>query len=313
MKKLLVCLLCLLCLVCGGCGGAKEESAATGAGLIGADAGALPVNREQYVLYFRLGNTDWLVPEVREMALGRNEMTEAALVEALIAGPAATSAALSPLFPQGTQVLATARQGQTLFITLNEKFLSGYGAERADLSGEEKKLAVQKERQLCLDALAATLTEAGLCSNVQLLVYRTSNPGASLRLEEDYLYLNGSAMPLPPAERREDTLYTPHNAAGRLMTAWMNRSWTELTDCLTAMPPEQTALESLAQAPVLTGFSLSPGVVSPDGQAAVVTAQVHCYQDGNAWSFTGYPLRLQREGGVWKMQYDALMGMMEKD
>lgn len=316
MKKMCLILLAA-CLLLGGCAGAnKKETNPSAQGMIvTADAADLQGEEGVYALYFRLGDTQYLAPEQRKLTVQRDETLEMALVRSLVEGPAATSAALTPLFPQGTQVLAVARQEGILFVTLNERFLSGYSAERGEGKDEEKQQALQKEKQLCLDALAATLTEAGLCSRVQVLIYRQQVQGNSLRLTEDYLYHNGSTLPLPVLTRNEESLYTPHNAAGRMLSAWMGRDFSQLLGCMSVQgrPAEEKVLEEMESAPALTSFTLSPGTVSADGTRAVVTVQMTLHQNGNDWSHAGFPLLLVREGGVWKVHYETLCSMMAKE
>ena len=316
MKKLILILVCLCFMLCGCETGNKETgNDSLMMPVMDADASGLEGRKDVYTLYFRLGDTGYLASEERTLTVEKDDTPEMALIRCLIAGPAATSADLTPVFPKDTQVLATAKQGSTLFVTLNERFLSGYAAERADGTAEEKQAALRMEKELCLDALAATLTENGLCSRVQVLIYRNQMQGNSMRLEEDFLLQNGSTLPLEPAVRREETLYTPHNAAMRILTLWMNRNLPGLTDCLTASgrPGEQALAEQMAASPEPPGFSLGHGQVSADGKAAVICADLTLHQNGSDWTQTGWPLTLTRERGVWKISWDALSGMMTED
>lgn len=283
--------------------------------LIHGDASALKGEKDTYALYFRLEDLPYLAAEERVVNVGQDETVEMALVKQLVAGPSATRAALTPVFPEQVKVMATSKQGDLLFVTFDEGFLKGYPAERADLSGEEKKAAIARERQLCLDALTATLTDAGICSRVQVLIYRKQVQGNSLRLEEDFLLQNGSTLPLPVQTRNEKTLYVPHNAADHILSGWMSRNHAQLFSCLSAQgrPSEQTVMDMLEDSPVLTGFVLSNGHVSADGQTAIVTAELNMHQGGNDMVKNGYPLRLQLESGVWKIGFDSLSGMMAKE
>lgn len=317
MKKVwLGIILCLMVgLLCGCASSPGVIGDAAPETLVSADASALPGQSGTYVLYFRLGNEMYLAAEEREIEVNRDEMPEMALVRQLLAGPSTTGTALTPLFPAGTEVIAVSRQGDILFVTLNEAFLSGYSAEKSGLSGEEKRQAVQAERQLCLDALAATLTDAGCCTRVQVLIHRTQMQGNSLRLAEDYLYQNGSNLPLDMAVRREESLYTPHNAAHHILSLWMARDFSSLKNCISLQgrPAEQQMTDVLADCPVLTGFVLAPGQTSQDGQTAIVTAEITLYQNENTWIRKGYPLRLHRENGVWKIRFDTLTSMMAEE
>ena len=69
--------------------------------------------------------------------------------------------------------------------------------------------------------------------------------------------------------------------------------------------------EALEAAYVLVRFDLSAGCVSYDGQSAVLTAALTLRGDTQDTEISGYPLRLIREEGLWKMDYPALLSMMQ--
>lgn len=313
MKKTwILAVIFLSCLLLSGCAGAPANQQTAAEPLVDADAARLTGDTQAYSLYFRLGSSPYLAAEERIVTVERNETLEAALIRQLLAGPSATQTALTPLFPKGTELIAVSRQENLLFVTLNEAFLTGYSAEKSSLPSEKRAQAVQAERQLCLDALTATLTDAAVCTRVQVLIHRVKMQGNSLRLEEDYLYQNGSSLPLEPSVRREESLYTPHNAAKYMLSLWMARDFSALKGCIASAgrPGEQQLQEMLENSPVLTGFVLSGGQPSFDGQQAIVTADISFYENENAWTRKGYPFRLQREKGVWKIHYDTLNNLM---
>lgn len=316
MKKLILILVCLCFMLCGCATGNKETgNDSLMMPVMDADASGLEGRKDVYTLYFRLGDTGYLAPEERVLTVEKDDTPEMALIRSLIAGPAATSADLTPVFPKDTQVLATAKQGSTLFVTLNERFLSGYTAERADGAAEEKQAALRMEKELCLDALAATLTENGLCSRVQILILRNRQQGNSMRLEEDYLLQNGSGLPLETWVRREESLYTPHNAARHMLTLWMNHNFSGLMGCVSSQGKlsGQMMLEAMENSPALTGFSLGHGQVSANGLKAVIGADLFLHLNGNDWTVKGWPLTLEREGGVWKISWESLSSMMAEE
>lgn len=316
MKKAwMLALIGLVCLVLSGCAAAPVQQAAAAEPLVDADASRLPGKEQAYSLYFRLANTPYLAAEERSISVERDEALEAALIRQLLAGPSATRTALTPLFPKGTELIAVSRQGDMLFVTLNEAFLTGYSAEKSGLTGEKKEQAIRAERQMCLDALTATLTDAGTCTRVQILIHRIQMQGTSLRLEENYLYMNGSTLPLAPLVRREESLYTPHHAAEHMLSLWMARNWGALKGCVASAgnPGDQLLQEMLESSPALTGFVLSQGQTSFDGQTAIVTADISLYQGENAWTRPGYPFRMQREKGIWKIHYDTLCNLMAEE
>ena len=319
-RKRRLALLAALALLLSGCAASPPDSlmrgTTEGETLIDADTGHLTPDAQGAVLYFRYGNSGYLAAEERQVPVERNESPEKALVQALIDGPAATASALSPLFPPGTEVLAAVSQGDTLFITFSEALLGRYSDEPGDISAEPWKTEAPLRRRLCLDSLAATLTEAGLCAQVQVLVYRGAGQATSMRLQAGFLDRSADSALLPPVTRDESRILTPHNTASAILSAWMAQDWTALYDWTAraaGRPGEQSAVDTFAAARTLTGFSLSPGGVSPNGQSAVVGADLSFQGEGQDTAFTGYPVRLVREDGVWRIPYAQLIRMMNQD
>lgn len=319
-KKLLLCALLICCAftLCA-CMSSPPDALKRDSGedqkLISASTAELKPSEMEMTLYFRYGSTSYLAPERRSIMVQRNESLEKAVVEALIAGPGPSAASLSPLFPPGTKVLATAAQEDTLFVTFSEELLGRYADEPADASGDWKREGPLR-RQLCLDSLSATLTEAGLCARVQVLVYRSSEASTSMRLLTGFLNRGEGNAPLPPLNRDESRLLTAYNTAALLMESWLHQDWAALYD-LTARegsenrPSENAAYAAFSSGRALTGYTLSPGSASYDGQTAVFTVNLHWVGDGGDEAAEGYPLLLHRESGIWKMDYGRLAAMMD--
>ncbi|MCR4886765.1 MAG: GerMN domain-containing protein [Clostridiales bacterium] len=281
--------------------------------LISADTGGLPASGFTAVLYFRYGTTAYLAPQTRQVEVGRNEAPEHALVQALLDGPSGAAPILGGLFPPGTEVLSTLSQGDTLFVTFNEAMMGRYADEGQDAADRTEGVL---RRQMCLDALSATLTEAGLCARVQVLVYRGVDQGKSLRLTAGFLDQSGDEALLPPLTRREDRLLTPHNTAVLILDAWQRQEWAALYDLTArdaARPREQAACDAFADGGTLVSFSVSPGSVSPDGQSAVVSVDLTLLGEAGDREIGGYPLRMRREDGLWKIGYDELEKLMNQD
>ena len=115
----------------------------------------MPGKEQAYSLYFRLANTPYLAAEERSISVERDEALEAALIRQLLAGPSATRTALTPLFPKGTELIAVSRQGDMLFVTLNEAFLTGYSAEKSGLTGEKQARVYHDEVTTAMQLLRA--------------------------------------------------------------------------------------------------------------------------------------------------------------
>jgi len=312
----IICLMALAALL-SGCTAAPPENViredADKSLLINADTAALTPDAVSATLYFRYGNSVYLAAEERQISVQRNEPEEKALVQALIDGPAATSSSLSPLFPPDTEVLAVSSREGTLFITFNDALLGRYADEPADTSQEPWKTEGPLRRRLCMDALTATLTEAGLCARVQVLVYRSGAQANSMRLQAGFFDRGLDETILPPMTRSEGALLTPHNTAAAILQAWMRRDWPSLYSWVLpdTRPGEQTAISAFATARVLTGFSVSAGTVTPDGQRAALCMDLSVRSAGDDGEIAGYPLILTREGGLWRVSYEQLAELMQ--
>lgn len=305
-------LLCVCALVLCGCAISPPESLKRSGvdnhRLVSASTADLAPDEKQVTLYFRWGQTAYLAPETRIVVVQRNESLEKAVVEALIDGP--VGAELAPLFPAGTQIVSVSAENRTLFVTFNEAFLGRYADEPSDPSLGNWKTEGPRRRSLCLDALAASLTEAGLCDRVQVMVERSTGETASMRLQAGFLDRSGNTELLPAVTRNEQVILTPHNTAACITQAWKTQDWKTLVSFAAEAPGEQTALDAFAAAGVLVDLTLSPGGVAYDGQTAVLSADLTLQGQGRDTVISGYPLRLTRENGIWKMPYETLLQMM---
>ena len=322
MKRALAFALLLACLALCGCAAqpprALVRAVPEGQRLVSADTEGLAPAALKAALYFRYSQTGYLAPEERLIAVPRDESPEKALVQALLDGPAPGTGQLTGLFPPGTELLSALREGNTVVVTFSEGFLGRYSDEPGELNAGPWRTEGPLRRQLCLDALAATLTEAGLCSQVQVMVYRGLDRASPMRLQAGFLDRSKADAVLPPLTRNEETLLTAHNTAQLLLRAWQSQDWAALYD-LTARsgasprPGEQSAVEAFSAASALIGYALSPGSVALDGQTAVLCADLTLRGDHADRLIRRYPLRLIREGGLWKMAYDPLLNMLNQD
>ena len=137
-----------------------------------------------------------------------------------------------------------------------------------------------------------------------------------MRLFAGYFDRSTDGTLLPAFTRNEAVLLTPHNVASLVLNAWLTRDWDTLY-ALTARgaegdgrPVAQSAFDAFAAAQTLTGFTLSAGNVSPDGQRAVVCADGTLRGEGEDLLFSGYPVHLVREDGLWKIPYARLTELM---
>ena len=70
------------------------------------------------LIWYRCGDEPMLAAERRTVSRLPNEPYETALLRRLLDGPSLNAPALRGLFPAGTRVISTSRQGEMLFVTL---------------------------------------------------------------------------------------------------------------------------------------------------------------------------------------------------
>ena len=262
-------------------------------------------------LWFRFSSEPLLAPETRVLSLSPTAPYELTLLQALAAGPAAASLELTGLFPPGTRVLATHRQGRTLFVTLSRQILNDYADEKS-LAADESVL----RRRLAMQAIAATVTENCDVDSVVILLEQTATGGSSLRLRQSYYRDGSDASALAaPLQRDESLLLTPANTLHIVLDCWQSRNWARLypsiarSDAATgqARPAYEDFAAQMEALPHLTGFSASAGSISSDGQTVVFSATLTLLDDGQTATTTA-TLRLHRERGLWRISLSQLTG-----
>lgn len=288
-----------------------------GAGMLGPQAQQAQTRPLPVTLYFRFGSSRTLGREQRSLAVPSGAAPDLMIVAALLEGPGPLWPHLTPLFPPGTQALSAVAQDDTLFITFNEALMGAYPDEalimNADYRGGEGRL----RRQLAMAALVNTLTEAGRCRAVQVLVRGESYVSASMRLSMRYYLEDSDALP-DPLTRQEQYIQSPRSAAEGIMRAWESGDWSQAYPLLisgSSTLPSQPELLSLVQAaPILGSYGLTAGTVSLDGESAVVSVSYDCLRaDGARRTVTALPLRLRLVDGVYRVPYEALRALMELD
>ena len=320
IKKCLACALLMLCaLLLTGCSqpavNAYVQPTPEGALEIPALPKADAADTVSSTLYFRYEDTALLRQETRNLSVSPNETRERALVQALLEGSQEGGA----LFPEGVELLNVQMQSGVAFVTFNEALYGRYGDESGTLTAAHALPEAQLRRHLAMAALTATLTESGECYGVQVLVRQQSTVGQSMRLKESYFLENGD-MPSAVLTRNESYLMTPANVAHYLLRAWQQRSFDTLYPLLSSLdgdaarPVQTTASEIFSATDMLLVYSVTPGSLSPDGKSAVVCVDMTLRRaDGSEYMINGWPLRLERENGAFKVTMRTLRALMQLD
>ena len=124
MRAALALLLALTAALLSACslGGGTPVSPAPSSTVPAAEAPAEMQRQGTATLYFRYLDEPYLAPETRVVNQTPSRPYEQVLISALLSGP--TGHDLTALFPPGTRVISTTRQGRTLFITFSQELLN---------------------------------------------------------------------------------------------------------------------------------------------------------------------------------------------
>ena len=175
-------------------------------------------------LYFCYGGENLLAAETRTIEVPVSTTLENAVVSALIAGPSAGQNELSGLFWEGVRLTDIDSNGDILFVTLNEAFVSTQPAE--DKLALESA-SVPEQKLLAIESIASTIVEMGTYSSVQFQVDRGS--GISERITQAEAGKDeASTEALEPLARDRDLVLTPQNTLKQALDAFKKKDWTRL-------------------------------------------------------------------------------------
>lgn len=305
MKKLLIVLLMLLLT---GCAAQPLSGAVTtlpeDVALPQPDAPESLASSYAATLWFRYLDEPLLACETRMLTLTPDKPMELTLISALLGGPDAQSADLTALFPAGTRVLSTVRQGRTLFVTLSRQIMDSYPDEPADWRGDPYWAAeMPLRRMLCMQSLIATVTENCDVDSVQVLLEQSGEPTDSLRLRQRYYLDTEDDRLTDPLVRDDALLLSPGTTMQTVLTLWQQQDWTRLTRYLSGDAGELPAL------PQLISFTLSGPTIGAESATFTLTATI---RSGNGdLTLTDRVLRLIREQERWRITVTQLTGWLE--
>lgn len=271
--------------------------------------------QETAALFFRHMDEPFLASEERMITLSPSRPYERALIDALLSGPASPD--LTGLFPAGTRLIATARQGRTLFVTFSREILGGYSDEpenwREDLAWQ---LEAPLRRQLCMQSLVATVTENCDVDQVQVLVQQDA-AADSLRLDNVYFLREDMTGLADPMTRDDSLILTPGNTLSRILTLWQQRDWQKLYRyvALEGEDGDRAAYDDfvarMEALPALRECGWAGGSLGDGGRSVTFTLNATLRSGGQTDQRQGAIVRLRRENGLWRVTERQLTAWME--
>lgn len=268
------------------------------------------VSSDTVTLWFRYLDEPLLAPETRAISLSPDQPMEYALLSALLAGPDIQSTSLTGLFPAGTRLLSTVKQGRTLFVTLSREIMNGYPDEPALWQNDPYWAAeMPLRRRLCMQSLIATVTENCDIDAVQVLLEQQGDVTDSLRLRQRYyLDTDDEKQLADPLTRDNGLLLSPGTAMTTVLSLWQQRDWTRLLRYV-ATDDEDALTNTLDQLPALLDFSLSGPTLA--GRTATFTLTARLRVPTGAFIRADRVLKLREENGLWRITPEQLTGWLE--
>lgn len=270
-------------------------------------------------LYFRYRNTGYLVREMREIYVPRTMSADHAIINAVLDGPGSLSPYLSSLFPPGTESLNITTDGETLFVTFNEKLMGRYSDEALVFNAEYSKGEGLIRRQLAMASLVNTITENSDFTRVQVLVRKENYVSSSMRLSNRYYLLDEDSLP-PPLTRQEEFILTPQVSVKIFLEEWQRREFAaslkmvrgSTNNNTSIMPTEYELQQMFSSVPRLADFNVTPGIISLDGQSAIVTISLTILRDdGEERIIQNRPLRLFMRDGIFIIPYETFEQLLK--
>ena len=257
----------------------------------------------EWALYYRVKGENVLV-RVMEPVDTRDKTLEEALIEKLIQGPEPGRTGLAGVFAEGTSIIRNDSEGDTLLLTLSYHFLEAPFGMR-----EEE---VYLNRRLALASITSTITEETRYTSVQLSVTNDENDKIGRRISRSEIFQGEPDELLSLSRRSEEYLLTHHNAADMILRSIQSRSFDKLYKFVSGTPAESTfLLEMFGSRNMLTAYSLSSGMVSDDGQNAILIADLFFENAVGEWRAEQYAFRIEQENSLWKIKYETLKRMLE--
>jgi len=271
----------------------------------------------KWALYYRMSDENFLVRVMRSCDI--NKSLEESLIEALIKGPERGLKDLTGVFHTDTRIIRTDSEGDTLLLTLSYHFLEAPSEAPPDLQANPRhirpKSDIYLQRRLALASIVSTITEETQYTAVQLIVTSDENDTLGRRISKADLFESEPDEPdelLAQEKRSEEYLLTHYNAAEIILNSIKSKKYNTLYKFVSGSPSESKFFfEMYDYDYALMDFTLSSGMVSNDGQNAILIADLHFESAGGERYVEQYSMRIEQENSLWKIKYETLKRMLE--
>lgn len=271
-------------------------------------------------LYFEFKDRGMLSTETRAIEAAHDARPEKSVIEALISGPDAQSSELTTLISPDVSVLSVENSDGVLMVTLSAEFLDAPSDAPADWQSDSYWVKeVARRRYLALESIVCAITDLGEYDGVQLMV-DVDGDHTGERVERSSFYYDAqSGALLDVTYRDESIVLTPRNTVNAALESIQSKDWDGLYELIAVsdingeLPAyEKFAADMRACSYALSEYAVGDAMVSGDGGSATVCVDAQfSFKDTSARTVSAFPIKLVREGEVWKLTYASLNGLLE--
>ena len=262
--------------------------------------------------YYVVEGENQLASVSQTIDVASGETREEAVLRTLLQGPPQNMGLASAL-PEGTEVVSVSLDGQTLNVTMNNRFLTSTPVVMSDgtVSESAAEQTAMKNR-LALYAVVNSLAELDPFIQLQILVDKdkTGKGTRPTRLEVG-LTGTGENSVLEPLGKNNDLLLTPKTAVEIVMDGAMSNDKQRASRLLSGSFDLTNAEALQAKAEQARGAVDSYQIVdvsmAEDGQSAVVYVDVtQTMKDGQSQKLYNQAISVKRDTGIWKVEVESI-------
>ncbi len=263
-------------------------------------------------LYYVVEGEGKLASVSQTVDVASGEMREEAVLRTLLQGPPANMGLASAL-PEGTEVVEITLDGQTLNVTMNNRFLTSTPVVMSDGSVSESAAEqTATKNRLALYAVVNSLAELDPFIQVQILVDKdkTGQGTRPTRLEVG-LTGTGENSVLEPLGKSNELLLTPRSAVQIVMDGAIGNDKQRASRLLSG-GFDLTNVEALQEKSdnangKVESYQIIDVLISEDEQTAVVYVDVtQTMNDGQSQKLYNQAISVKRENGIWKVEVESI-------
>ncbi len=308
----------ILVLAITGCAAAPKDATEANLPDINPKAESANKDTKDVTLYFSYNGEQLLAGETRPIEVSVSEKLEAAVINALIAGPSSDRDELVGLFWDGVSLVNIESNADILFVTLSDSFVTTEPKTTVLDEG-----TVQDRKRLAIYSIVNTITEIGTYSSVQIFIDKPEGAQRITLSEAGFgSGTNDKLEPLPwtaSLSTNESLILTPENTLKEALDSYSKKNWERLYDFTaysntdgSVKPDMDDFYAALAETGnVLNTFSITGVNVAYDGQSAIVLLSYSINtRQGELIAGSSVPVVLVREEEIWKLSYTSLANVL---